>query len=192
MNKQNQAPLPRAGRFVPSFGQFFFFYSSPIYLFTFVYSPHVEKQRRKTNGNKPRDAATPHGSTAAESVKNLLKKNPKYSKRINYDALKDLFVENGGPPSLAATMGIDDDKDDTELYRLDDKDDKSDGEGPTRLVVIEEGGTVATESSAPLSSKNKLSEVDAEGDIDAEGELDDGSDDEVALPSWEEAFEQEV
>ncbi|EDR03383.1 uncharacterized protein LACBIDRAFT_143618, partial [Laccaria bicolor S238N-H82] len=46
--------------------------------------------RRKGN-NKPRDASTAAGGTTAESVRNLLKKNPKYSKRINYDALKDLF-----------------------------------------------------------------------------------------------------
>ncbi|KAG2002253.1 transcription initiation factor IIB, variant 3 [Coprinopsis cinerea AmutBmut pab1-1] len=57
------------------------------------------RKRRKTN-NKPRDASTPAGGTAAESVRNLIKKNPKYSKRINYDALKDLFVD-GGPASSA-------------------------------------------------------------------------------------------
>ncbi|ETW75401.1 hypothetical protein HETIRDRAFT_330876, partial [Heterobasidion irregulare TC 32-1] len=50
----------------------------------------VRAQRRKTN-TKPRDASTPQGSTAAESVQSLLKKNAKYSKRINYNALKDLF-----------------------------------------------------------------------------------------------------
>ncbi|OJT08769.1 hypothetical protein TRAPUB_335, partial [Trametes pubescens] len=50
--------------------------------------------RRKTN-NKPRDASTSHGSTAAESVRNLIKKKPKYSKRVNYNALKDVFTDAG-------------------------------------------------------------------------------------------------
>lgn len=90
------------------------------------------RKRRKT-GTKPRDDSMPSGNTAAESVRNLIKKNPKYSKRINYDALKDLFVDGPQVPSL-------DDKDN--LYTMDDK---SDGEGigsqqPTpRLEHIEEG-----------------------------------------------------
>ena len=74
-------------------------------------------QRRKAD--KPRDATTPHGSTAAESVRNLLKKNPRYSKRINYDALKDLFTHEAPGKAL-------DELKDGALYTIDDK---SDGDG---------------------------------------------------------------
>ena len=79
----------------------------------------VKQQRRKTN-NKPRDASTAHGSTAAESVRNLIKKNPKYSKRINYNALKELFTDEG--PSFQLP-GADDDKDDDFVMGKDDPDD---------------------------------------------------------------------
>jgi hypothetical protein len=49
--------------------------------------------------------------------------NPKCSERINYDTLKDLFVQSGVLPTMAATMTTgDDDNDDADL-----DDDKSDG-----------------------------------------------------------------
>jgi transcription factor IIIB subunit 2 len=140
-------------------------------------------QRRKTN-NKPRDATTAHGSTAAESVQNLLKKNPKYSKRINYDALKDLFIEGGGPPSFAATMGVSDEKDDAELYTFgDDKTEET-------MVIIEDAGSVAVATpKRPTHGVAGGAEEDA--DVDAEGE--DASDDEKGDDQpfgWE--YEQEV
>ena len=94
------------------------------------------EQRRKTN-IRPRDASTATGDTAADSVWNLLKNNPKYSKRINYDALKDLFVQSGCLPSMAANMTAgDDDKDDADLYTMDY--DKNDGEGVLMPTVIVE------------------------------------------------------
>ncbi|THH07342.1 hypothetical protein EW146_g9345, partial [Bondarzewia mesenterica] len=77
------------------------------------------RKRRKVSTN-PRDASTPHGNTAAESVRSLLKKSAKYSKRINYNALKDLF--DG-----------DDKDDDHQLYTMED-DKEEDG------VVVEEAG----------------------------------------------------
>lgn len=139
------------------------------------------RKRRKSN-NKPRDATTAHGSTTAESVQNLIKKNPKYSKRINYDALKDLFIEGGGPPSLAATMGVSDEKDDMDLYSFGD--DKSE----EAMVIIEDAGTVAT-------SKELIHETvgGAEEDVDADAEGEDASDDEKGEDQpfgWE--YEQEV
>jgi transcription factor IIIB 90 kDa subunit len=73
------------------------------------------KQRRKPTA-KPRDASTPHGSTAAESVRTLLKQNARYSKRINYDALKDLFTDEK------------EEEDGSMLYTIDDKE------------IVEEGG----------------------------------------------------
>ncbi|KAF9013414.1 hypothetical protein BDQ17DRAFT_1343383 [Cyathus striatus] len=134
------------------------------------------RKRRKTN-NKPRDASTPAGGTAAESVRNLIKKNPKYSKRINYDALKDLFVDSGGLPSIAADMttGIDD-KDDADLYTM-SLDDKSDTEGMS-MVIVEEAGTV---SGAPVQLPLGL-------DADGYSEDEKGDDD----IEWDDPYEQEV
>lgn len=56
---------------------------------------------------RPRDTSTAAGDTTAESVQNLRKKNSKYGKRINYDALKDLFVEGGGLPSMTVNTKLD-------------------------------------------------------------------------------------
>ncbi|KAF8954879.1 Brf1-like TBP-binding domain-containing protein [Flammula alnicola] len=140
-------------------------------------STSKSKKRRKTN-NKPRDASTAAGDTAAESVRNLIKKNPKYSKRINYDALKDLFVEN-----------------DADLYTMDD--DKSDGEGvlgmPT-VIVEEEPGTVALKpASEPTKSRKKGVLALQDMDMDADGEADEGSDEDKDEDiGWEDAYEQEV
>lgn len=147
-------------------------------------------QRRKT-GNKPRDATTPHGTSAAESVRNLIKKNPKYSKRINYDALKDLFVDGGGLPSFTANMSTgNDDKDDADLYTMGD--DKSDGEG--MVIIEEEGGTVAVAPRLPSASGQKGAAGLADrGDADADGDMDEGSDDDKGDDiGWEDVYEQEV
>ncbi|RDB26784.1 Transcription factor IIIB subunit [Hypsizygus marmoreus] len=144
------------------------------------------KKRRKTN-NKPRDATTPHGNTAAESVRNLLKKNPKYSKRINYDALKDLFVESGGPPSFTAHMGINDEKDDAELYTI--SDDKSDD--GAMVIIEEEPGTVAVAPVPPPASRKGKIPPGAE-DMDADADADEASDDGGAGLGWEDAYEQEI
>ena len=141
----------------------------------------ISLQRRKTGTTKPRDASTAHGATAAESVRTMLKKNPKYSKRINYDALKDLFVESGGPPSLAAAMGLNEDKDDADLYQIGD--DKSDGGD---MVIIEEAAGAV---SAPVEDGPPIL---GEGDLDADGEVDEGSEGGGEVISWEDAYEQEI
>ncbi|KIM36403.1 hypothetical protein M413DRAFT_449126 [Hebeloma cylindrosporum] len=147
------------------------------------------KKRRKTN-NKPRDASTAAGDTAAESVRNLIKKNPKYSKRINYDALKDLFVESGGLPSIAAGMTTgDDEKDEAELYTMDDEDG---GDVGRRVIVEEETGSVslkpASEGGKSQRKKGMLALQDMSVDVEEEGS-DDDKDDDVG---WEDAYEQEV
>lgn len=55
-------------------------------------TPDSKKSRkRKKSSNKPLDSSTPSGSTAAESVKKMMKQSSKYSKRINYDVLKGLL-----------------------------------------------------------------------------------------------------
>ncbi|KIY66450.1 BRF1-domain-containing protein [Cylindrobasidium torrendii FP15055 ss-10] len=83
-------------------------------------SQEKASKSRKKRKVKPRDASNPQAATTEESVRNLLKKNPKYSKRINYDALKDMFVQDNR-------------KSEEPLYKLDDKDDPS-------VVVEEEDG----------------------------------------------------
>lgn len=188
--------LPRVRRFVPRSSHLFF----PFFKFIIIiiidhslfsyyprFTPHYILQRRKTN-NKPRDSSTATGDTAAESVRNLIKKNPKYSKRINYDALKDLFVESGGLPSIAANMTTgDDDKDEADLYTMDD--DKSDGEGMA-VIVEEEAGTVALKPASETRQPRKG--IMALQDMDGEREADDGTDDEKDDDVWEDAYEQEV
>ncbi|KZT25749.1 cyclin-like protein [Neolentinus lepideus HHB14362 ss-1] len=133
------------------------------------------KKRRKAD-NKPRDASTPSGSTVAESVRNLIKKSSKYSKRINYDALKDIFDS-----TAAAEAHSFDDKDD--MYTLDDK---SDGE--SMMVVEEEGGGVGT----PNAQQAPVPMGEDVGDEDAEGEDDDGSEKGEEYHNWEDAYEQEI
>jgi transcription factor IIIB subunit 2 len=145
-------------------------------------------QRRKNNeSSAPRDTANPAGNTAAESVKNLLNKSHKYSKRINYDALRHLLVEG---PSL-------DEKDDDQLYTLDDK---SDGEGMSMLVIEEAPGTVVSAPPPKPKPKKALNiaarvaatgngNVDADGDEDMDPE--EGSDKGEDV-GWEDAYEQEV
>ncbi|KAF7313222.1 BRF1-domain-containing protein [Mycena kentingensis (nom. inval.)] len=137
------------------------------------------KKRRKTTPMAPRDTSNPTGRTAAESVKNLLSKSSKYSKRINYDALANLL--NVDEP----LVNLDEKAD--QLYTFDDKD-KSDAEG---MVLVEEsGGSVGT--APPPKTKRKksqaaeLAERAAEPDEDPE----EGSDKEEE--SWEDAYEQEV
>ncbi|KAI8985592.1 hypothetical protein BD414DRAFT_488591 [Trametes punicea] len=153
------------------------------------------RKRRKTN-NKPRDASTPHGNTAAESVRNLIKKNPKYSKRINYNALKDLFTDDGSSFQMPAE---EESKEDEGLYTLDDKDE---GEG---MIIVEEAGGGIGQVRQPKSRSTSLvpgvAAVAATEDIpegiedeDAEGEEDveeGGSDKDDAYGEWD-AYEQEV
>lgn len=117
-------------------------------------------------------------------MRNLIKKNPKYSKRINYDALKDLFVDGSeirapGPP-------IDfDDKDDADLYTMDDK---SDGEG-MGMVVIEEPGNVSVAPTPPVAGARKeplfVPHEGDDDDVDGDGDADDAG-------GWEDGYEQEV
>ena len=133
--------------------------------------------------NKPRDASTPHGSTAAESVRNLIKKNPRYSKRINYDALRDLF--DGAGPSAddeEQKMNLD-----SEMYTMDPEIE----EGVD--VVVEEGGGAI--GMTPAAAKSTVSEAvgdeDGEGEIDEEMYADFAHGGEDADGDWD-AYEQEV
>ncbi|KZV70104.1 cyclin-like protein [Peniophora sp. CONT] len=77
-------------------------------------------RKRRKSASKPRDASTPSGNTAAESVKNLLKKSSKYSKRINYDALKGLFSEDGAGKTEDKLYTFEDDKEEEEAGDADD------------------------------------------------------------------------
>jgi len=127
------------------------------------------KQRRKPAA-RPRDATTPHGSTAAESVRTLLKQNARYSKRINYDALKDLFTDEK------------DDEDDGMLYTIDNKD-----EDATSVVVEEGGGLIG--GRAGLVDPGLLQPDAGDGDDGDGSDKGDDYDDGI----WEEdTYEQEV
>lgn len=122
-----------------------------------------------------------------ESVRNLIKKNPKYSKRINYDALKDLFVDTNGSPSAKANTILRDEDKDADLFVMDD--DKSDGEGlslPT--VVVEEAGSVAV---GLLTEGRQTKPRNLVDDVDIYDEAsDEEKDDEVV--GWDDIYEQEV
>jgi transcription factor IIIB subunit 2 len=175
-----------------SLWQFFcFIYLCCLWRLKCLYFRPFFLQRRKT-GNKPRDASTPHGSTAAESVRNLIKKNPKYSKRINYDALKDLFVDGGVPSSLPinTTLGVDDKDDDDKddgLYTI-GLDDKSDGEGTGMVIIQEEPGVVSvTPASGSRSNVPGLEEDNMNADADGDEGSEKGDD-----LGWEDVYEQEV
>ncbi|KAI6153338.1 BRF1-domain-containing protein [Pisolithus tinctorius] len=134
-----------------------------------VVQPKSRKRRKTTM--KPRDESTPSGSTAAESVRNLIKKNPKYSKRINYDALKDLFID--GSSSNPALNKNDD------LYSIDDKTD--DG-----AVVVEEGDDGVGIQKPRTRYPSPDTDAEHLGDEDSE------KGDEVPTLGWEDAYEQEV
>ncbi|KAJ7641382.1 BRF1-domain-containing protein [Roridomyces roridus] len=143
-------------------------------------APKPKKRRKTGEAPQPRDTANPAGSSAAESVKNLITKNNRYSKRINYDALAHLLVEG---PSL-------DDKDDGQMYTIDDK---SDGEG-MGLLVVEEAGAVGAAPPPPKPRTKKATGLEARipgaeayGDDDIEEGSDKGED-----MGWDEGYEQEV
>jgi transcription factor IIIB 90 kDa subunit len=145
------------------------------------------KPKRRKPAAKPRDASTPHGSTAAESVRTLLKQNARYSKRINYDALKDLFADA---------------KDDDEvLYTLED--DKEDDD--VNFMLVEEGGGRVGGKCAPTANgvggiggggstgNNLIDASDLQPDPDDvdDGDASDKGDD-FGDGGWEDTYEQEV
>jgi len=124
-----------------------------------------------------------------------MKKNPKYSKRINYDALKDLFIEGMSVTMPGPSL---DDKDDDELYHIEE--DKDDNEEGVLEVIDEVGDEVGRLPSVGQKNTNTLLEPSSRGgtagpetDGDGEGDGDEGSEkgDEEAV-DWEDAYEQEV
>jgi transcription factor IIIB subunit 2 len=122
----------------------------------------MTQQRRKPTV-KPRDASTPHGSTAAESVRTLLKQNARYSKRINYDALKDLFTDEK------------DDEEGSTLYTIEGKE------------VVEEGGG----RSGGHAGLIDIGELQPDADDADEGDGSDKGDYGV-VGDWDDTYEQEV
>ncbi|KAL1743650.1 cyclin-like protein [Schizophyllum fasciatum] len=133
---------------------------------------YLEALAGKRKGNKPRDASTATGATAAESARHLVKKTAKFSKRINYEAFDSLFLPYEGKPL--------DEKEDDELYHFDDKIDDQ-----AQVVVIPD------EPGAKLPAPQRAQED--EGEADADGEFEDLSDKEDAQdPGWDEGYQQEV
>lgn len=102
-------------------------------------------------------------------MRNLLKKNPKYSKKINYAVLDQFFKpEKSSTPGDEGGEEQEREKEEVGLYRIDEKDN---GEGEE---VVEEGG----EYQAPLQANT-----------DYEDDEDDKPED---YGGWEDVFEQEV
>ncbi|KAF8583525.1 BRF1-domain-containing protein [Ramaria rubella] len=125
------------------------------------------RKRRKTGStNKPRDSSNAHGATAAESVRNFVTKNKKFSRKINYSAYDSLF---GG----STTTDIDSRQDKTGdndyggLYHIDDK---SDGEN---MVVIEEegGGAVGARKAGNRKPTSRSRKGHSGGDVDGDGDM---------------------
>lgn len=63
------------------------------------------EQRKR---NRPKDASTATGETAADATKQMLEKK-KFSKKINYDAIKSLFDKNGSEAGSTYAGSDDDD-----------------------------------------------------------------------------------
>lgn len=118
-------------------------------------------------------------------MRNLIKKNPRYSKRINYDALRDLFERPGSGAGTPADEKIDLDAD---LWHM-DRDDEEMGE------VIEEGGGGV--GLAPAAKAGPSKTTAAVGSVEeAEGEVEEdmfgyASDKAEDYEGWD-AYEQEV
>jgi transcription factor IIIB 90 kDa subunit len=103
-----------------------------------------------------------HGATAAESVRNFVTKNKKFSRKINYSAYDTLF----GGTTITDTGNDKDADDDDGLYHLDDK---SDGEA---MVVIEEsgGGVGARKPARKPQTRRTQTNRDEDGDGDKDGD----------------------
>ena len=87
--------------------------------------------RPETKDNRKRQAAR---RIDAESVRALLK-HPRYSKRINYDALRNLFEHPAAPGS---PLGEQKEDIDAGLWTMDA--DKFEADADAEGVVVEEGG----------------------------------------------------
>ncbi|TFK35862.1 hypothetical protein BDQ12DRAFT_668240 [Crucibulum laeve] len=122
-----------------------------------------------------------------KSRKNLIKKNSKYSKCINYNTLKDLFVKGGGLLSFTAVMTTsNDNKDNNDLYIM-GMGDKSNSNG-MMVIVKEEPGTVATAPPKMVELWQKRPTLN-DNNLDAEEPSKDEKDDSYG---WDDGYEQEV
>ncbi|OCB90255.1 hypothetical protein A7U60_g2545 [Sanghuangporus baumii] len=123
----------------------------------------------------------------------MVKTSTKYSRKINYEALQNLFASDTNVSNLVPPAEVDLDEKEDYMYTFDDK---SDGE--TMTVVVEEGGGgvgVAAKASSPkgdTSLKGLQAVSEPEGEEDGEGEeieLSEKGDEEYA---WDEEYQQEV
>ncbi|KAG8907038.1 transcription factor TFIIIB subunit brf1, partial [Tulasnella sp. 417] len=82
--------------------------------------------KQKKQKQKPRDSTTARGATPAESVGHLLQKK-KFSRKINYDAIKNLFKSSASsdrPSKKSKLYGFDD-----SIIGFDNDEDKDDDAG---------------------------------------------------------------
>lgn len=123
-------------------------------------------------------------------MRNLIKKNPRYSKRINYEALRDLF--DGGGPAGASALEEKMDADEG-LWRIDQDKEDEDLDVGGGVVIEESGGAVgltpkaSTPGAAPRPSAATAEAVAELDEADAEG----SEKGEEFVEEWD-AYEQEV
>ncbi|EJC99509.1 uncharacterized protein FOMMEDRAFT_160578 [Fomitiporia mediterranea MF3/22] len=178
-------------------------------------APTKTRKKRKTD-NKPRDSSTPAGLTAVDAVRSMIKKSAKYSRRINYEALENLFasdtsgIQSGESNLLVPPKEVDLDVKAGDMFTIDQE--SIGGEGMD-VVVEESGGGVGLRAS-PLGAningsrtESRLTDrgqaegegrgavtehTEEDGEVDGEGEeieLSEKGEDEYV---WDEGYEQEV
>ncbi|KIO26879.1 hypothetical protein M407DRAFT_23824 [Tulasnella calospora MUT 4182] len=99
--------------------------------------------KQKKQKQKPRDSTTARGATPAEAVGHLLQKK-KFSRKINYDAIKNLFKSSSDRPSKKSKLyGFDD-----SVVGFDNDEDKDDEAGGMSTIDPDpdfEGASIHTE-----------------------------------------------
>jgi transcription factor IIIB subunit 2 len=119
----------------------------------------------------------------------MVRKNPKYSKRINYDALAGLLSTPlpGQSPAPDDNYG---EKHDDGLLRFDDKD----GEDEEGIVEEDARYDAAATVRPPRARTEEVGKemVALAPDEEEEEDVDEGKDDYDANAQWEDAFEQEA
>jgi transcription factor IIIB 90 kDa subunit len=121
-------------------------------------------------------------------VRNLIKRNRKYSKRINYEALKDLFIDDSSLPDMFTAPAVDEKVNDRHSVPTGDghveDDRRSEIEG-------EEGAIGVLPAEILPRTQIPANGEDGDGDEDADGEDESDKEENIGL-GWEDAYEQEV
>lgn len=114
-------------------------------------------------------------------MRNLIRKNPRYSKRINYDALRDLF-DGGFGEEEEQKIDLD-----NGMYTMDGEQDEEMG----AVVVEEGGGGVGMGEKAAKAVVDEVADVDEDADAEGEGDEDIYGEGDEGGGDWD-VYEQEV